>query len=71
MHEKVLKDHLHSISFMDNMPNTALTSPVETAGVEKMFNITFRAAILNESISEWATWKENTCYVKSESNDYE
>lgn len=56
---------------MDNMPNTALTSPVETAGAEKMFNITFRAAILNESISEWATWKENTCYVKSESNDYE
>jgi len=71
LHQKVLKDHLHSISFMDDMPNTALTSPIETAGAEKMFNITFRAEILNESISQWATWKENTCYVKSENDDYE
>ncbi|MEL1243044.1 hypothetical protein AAEO56_02120 [Flavobacterium sp. DGU11] len=71
LHQKILKGHLHSISFMDNMPNTALTSPVETSGPEKMFNITFRAEILNETISEWATWKENTCYVSSENNAYE
>lgn len=71
LHQKILKAHLHSISFMDNMPNTALTSPVETSGATKMYNITFRAEILNETISEWATWKENTYYVKDESNEYQ
>ncbi|ALM50461.1 hypothetical protein AMR72_17145 [Flavobacterium psychrophilum] len=71
LHQKVLKEHLHSISFMDNMPNTALTSPVETSGPKKMFNITFRAEILKETISQWATWKENTCYVESEGNEFQ
>ncbi|RLJ80985.1 hypothetical protein BCL90_0004 [Pedobacter alluvionis] len=71
LHQKILKEHLSSVSFMDNMPNTALTSPVETTGPEKMFNITFRAEILNQTISEWATWKENSCYVQPENNDYQ
>lgn len=71
LHQKILKAHLHSISFMDNMPNTALTSPIETAGETKMFNITFRAEILNETISEWATWKENTYFMKAENNEYQ
>lgn len=67
LHQKILREHLHSISFMDNMPNTALTSPVELPGVKtKMFNITFRAAILRETISQWATTKEQTCFVGSE-----
>lgn len=71
LHQKILSRHLHSISFMDNMPNTALTSPVETSGDEKMFNITFRAGILDETISEWATWKEKTCYDYSKNEGYE
>ncbi|QRR04148.1 hypothetical protein HWI92_10800 [Dyadobacter sandarakinus] len=62
LHQRILRDHLFSISFMDNMPNTALTSPVDSVGGKKMFNITFRAGILNETISEWATWKENSCF---------
>mgnify|MGYP006170059409 FL=1 len=41
LHIKILKEHLHSISFMDNMPNTALTSPVESTDSIKKFNITF------------------------------
>ncbi|MEO6282902.1 MAG: hypothetical protein ABIN80_13350 [Dyadobacter sp.] len=71
LHQKILSKHLHSISFMDNMPNTALTSPVESTDSVKMFNITFRAGILNETISQWATWKENTCYTRSGNADYE
>ena len=71
LHQKILKEHLHSISFMDNMPNTALTSPVETSDSTKKFNITFRFEILHETISEWTTWKENTYYDQSESNEYE
>ena len=59
---KLLEHHLHSISFMDNMPNTALTSIIESTGPAKMFNITIRASILNETVSDWATQKENSCF---------
>lgn len=65
LYQKILKGHLLSISFMDNMPNTALTSPVESLDSMQLFNITFRAGILNETISEWATQKEYTCYDRS------
>jgi len=61
-YKKILQAHLHSISFMDNMPNTALTSTLETGDSSKQFNITFRAGILHESISEWATRKERTVF---------
>lgn len=67
--QKILKGHLLSISFMDNMPNTALTSPVESSDSMQLFNITFRAGILNETISEWATQKEYTCYDRSANPD--
>jgi len=71
LHQKILKKHLQSISFMDNMPNTALTSRIETSDSLKMYNITFRAEILNQTISEWTAWKENTCYVKSPEDGYQ
>ena len=70
LYQHILKQHLYSISFMDNMPNTALTSPVDSAGVQKMFNITFRAGLLDENISEWATWKENTCFTPATDSVY-
>lgn len=62
VYKKLLSAHLHSISFMDNMPNTALTSTLETGDSSKQFNITFRAGILHETISEWATRKEQTLF---------
>lgn len=71
LHQKILKKHLHSISFMDNMPNTALTSTVKTSDSVKMYNITFRAEIFNQTISEWATLKENICYEKSADSQYQ
>lgn len=71
LHEKILMKHLQSISFMDNMPNSALTSPVTGNDSIKMFNVTFRANVLNETISEWATWKENTCYDGSVNSGYQ
>lgn len=69
--KKILQQHLHSISFMDRMPNTALTSPIPTNDSSKMFNIVFRAEILHQTISQWATWKENTCYIQDTSGKYE
>lgn len=71
LHQRILKQHLLSISFMDNMPNTALTSPVDLVGGIKMFNITFRGGLLNENVSEWATWKENTCFTPTADSNYQ
>jgi len=70
LHQRILKQHLLSISFMDNMPNTALTSPVDPVGGIKMFNITFRGGLLNENVSEWATWKENSCFTPAADSSY-
>lgn len=70
LHQRILKQHLQSISFMDNMPNTALTSPVHSGSRIKMFNITFRASLLGENISQWATWKENTCFKPADHGDF-
>lgn len=75
LHRKILSTHLHSISFMDNMPNTALTSPVvsqDTVSQDSVmgFNITIRAGILHETISEWATKKENVLYDNTGNSEY-
>ena len=70
LHRKILSTHLHYISFMDNMPNTALTSPVVCPDSVERFNITFRAGILHETISDRASKKENTLYEKIGSGEY-
>lgn len=70
LHQRILKQHLHSISFLDSMPNTALTSPVDAGGAAKMFNITFRASLLDENISQWATWKETSCFRQEAGSGY-
>jgi hypothetical protein len=62
LHQRVLKEHLRSISFLDNMPNTALTSIVNTDDAYPLFDITFRAGTLTQNVSEWLTEKEHTCY---------
>lgn len=65
LHQRVLKQHLQSISFLDNMPNTALTAPVTNNEGVNLYHIAFRAGILNQTISEWATEKERTCFTRN------
>jgi hypothetical protein len=62
LHRRVLGQRLRSISFLDGMPNTALTSTVNPDEPCRLFDITIRAAILQEDVSQWMTWKERTCY---------
>jgi hypothetical protein len=62
LHRRVLSERLRSVSFLDGMPNTALTSPVNPDEPYKLYHITIRAAILRENVSEWLTWKERTCF---------
>jgi len=68
LHQRVLKERLKSISFLDNMPNTALTSTLNYEEKYNLFHITFRAGILNETVSQWLTWKENTGFDTARSS---
>lgn len=67
LHQRVLKQHLKSISFLDNMPNTALTSTITTDGSVNLYHITFRAGILHQNITEWVNEKEATCFSGGDS----
>lgn len=62
LHQRILREHLRSVSFLDGMPNTALTSTVNPDEPYRMCDITIRAAILKENVSEWLTEKERTCF---------
>jgi len=65
LHQRVLRKHLRSLSFLDNMPNTALTSTVDAP--YPLFDITIRAAILPQTATEWLTEKERTCFATTDS----
>ena len=67
LHQQVLRKRLLQISFLDNMPNTALTAPVNPKDSLKLFTITVRAEILHQTVSEWLTEKEKGCFDFSNS----
>ncbi len=62
LHRRVLGERLRRVSFLDGMPNTALTSTANGDEPYRLFDITVRAGVLGESVSDWLTWKERTCY---------
>lgn len=62
LHRRVLRERLRSVSFLDGMPNTALTSTVNPHESFPVHDITIRAAIFNEDVSDWLTQKEQTCF---------
>lgn len=61
-HRRILGDRLRTISFLDGMPNTALTSTVNPSDPYRLFDITVRASVLRESASAFLTAKEQTCF---------
>jgi hypothetical protein len=62
LHQRVLRERLRVISFLDGMPNTALTSTVNFQEPYRLYDITFNASILLQNVSEWLTQKERTCF---------
>jgi len=62
LHRRILGERLRVLSFLDGMPNTALTSTVNPQESFRLFDITFNARILRENLSEWLTRKERTCF---------
>jgi len=65
---RTLRERLRSFSFLDGMPNTALTSTVNPDEPYRLFDLTIRAGILNENVSEFLTKKERTCFKTSNSS---
>jgi hypothetical protein len=67
LNHRILRERLRSISFLDGMPNTALTSTVNPGEPYKLFDVTIRAGILNQDVSELLTQKERTCFETANS----
>jgi hypothetical protein len=67
LHRRVVRERLRVVSFLDGMPNTALTSTVNPEEPFRLFDITINAAILRQTASEWLTWKDRTCFDGSNS----
>jgi hypothetical protein len=62
VHRRILHERLRLVSFLDGMPNTALTSTVNPKEPFHLFEITFNARLLRQNVSEWLTWKEQSCF---------
>jgi hypothetical protein len=62
LHRHVLGARLRALSFLDGMPNTALTSTVNPNEAFRLFDITVNAGILHENVSQWLTRKEQRCF---------
>jgi hypothetical protein len=60
--KRILSGHMRSVTFLDGMPNTALTSTVNPGRPYRLCDITIRAGILQQTVSEWLTEKEQTCF---------
>ncbi|HTV01952.1 MAG TPA: hypothetical protein VMF13_15495 [Luteitalea sp.] len=62
VHQRVLRERLRRISFLDGMPNTALTSTVNPDDAVRVYDLTIRAGVLRETTSQFLTWKERGCF---------
>lgn len=62
LHARILRERLRRVSFLDGMPNTALTSTVNPDETHHVFDITIRASVFAETVSEFLTQKERTCF---------
>ena len=65
LHQRLLRERLRGVNFLDGMPNTALTSTVNPGEPYELFDITIRAAVLRQTASEWLTEKERTVFDSS------
>ena len=62
LNRHVLALRLHALAFVDGIPGegTGLTSPAAHAG---MYDITLRASVIDESLSQFLTVKENRVFM--------
>jgi hypothetical protein len=69
LHQRILKERLRSVSFVNaSMPGTGLFSVVNPDDSYKLFDITIRAAIFRQNASEFLTEKERGYYDAANSS---
>ena len=62
LQRRVLREHLRSVSFVDGMSNNAQTSRVNPGAPYPIFDFVIRAGLFNETVSEFATRKEQQLF---------
>ena len=62
LHKRVLAERLRTVSALDGMPNNALTSPATADEPFRVFDITLRAGLFRENMSQFLTKKERTIF---------
>jgi len=62
LHRRILGERLRRVSVLDGMPNTALTSTVNMDEPYRLFDLTIRATIFDETVSAFLTNKERSCF---------
>jgi hypothetical protein len=64
LHRRVLQQHLRRLSFVDVPPGggNALTRVVDPRAAQKQFDITFRARLLHETLTEFLNGKESAIF---------
>ncbi len=68
LYQQVLKDHLASISFVDNNSiYTAMTYILNSGNSYNIFNITIRAGVLKQTVSQWLTEKQHIFFDTAQS----
>jgi hypothetical protein len=68
LQQSVLRDRLESFSFVDGIPNTALTYPVNQKDPNTRYYISIRGGVLDDTLSQFLTWKERTMFDFSNSS---
>jgi hypothetical protein len=63
LHRRILGERLRSLSFLDGMPNSALTSTLNPNESYPLFDMTIRAGVFGENVSALLTQKERTCFA--------
>jgi len=62
LQKAILREHLRSISFVEDMAANAQTVRVNAGGSEAVFDLVFNSRILDETLSEFATRKERQLF---------
>jgi hypothetical protein len=64
---RILTARLRTLSFADGMPNTALTTTINPNDPDPLFDLTIRAGVLNQDVTQFLNNKERMCFDGSSS----
>ncbi len=65
---RAFTEHVRTISFLDGIGGNG-TTMLESDSTEPVFNVVVRASILHETVSDFLTRKERTCYIGGDSGE--